>query len=400
MYDLIVVGGGAAGIFAAIQAQAFHPNLSILVLEKSAKLLSKVRISGGGRCNVTHHCFEPRKLVQHYPRGNKELISAFTQFGPADTIAWFESRGVPLKAEADGRMFPISNQSASIIDCLLTEAQKLGVEIRMRQNIEAIEKSDQGFCLKTEQDQLICQRLLLATGSSRQGYEWAKNLGHTIQTPVASLFGINISPFALADLTGVSLPDVRVKIGKKEEQRGPLLITHFGFSGPAILKLSAWQARKLAEKDYQTQVVISWLPDLSVQEIYDQLVRLKAEKSKKSLLSLNPFTFPKKLWRRFLEKAMIDPASLSQILANKELLRLANLLFADPYAMTGKTTNREEFVTCGGVLLKEVDFKTMQSKSCPGLFFAGEILDVDGVTGGFNFQNCWTTAFLVAKSLI
>ncbi len=389
MYDLIVVGGGAAGIFAAISAQAAAPEARVLLLEKSAVLLAKVRVSGGGRCNVTHNCFEPRPLTTHYPRGSKELLGPFHRFQPQDTIRWFEARGVKLKVEADGRIFPTTDCSQTIIDCLLQEAKKLGVEIRLRHRIGVLERTENCFAL----DDLRCKKLLLATGSGADGHQWAEKLGHTIQKPVPSLFTFNVPDSPLKELSGIAVESAELSLGGLT-MRGPLLITHFGFSGPAALKLSAWGARVLHEHGYKMELSINWLPDLSVEEIVDSLAALKKRAPQKQLSSENPFGLPKNLWKTLAPLDRLNDISLAQ------LRNLAQKLHADRYQVDGKTTHKEEFVTCGGVSLKEVDFKTMESKKCPGLYFAGEILDIDGVTGGFNFQNAWTTGFIAGTAAV
>lgn len=392
MYDLIVIGGGAAGIFAAIHAKT--PDSKILLLEKSAVLLSKVRISGGGRCNVTNSCLDPAQLVKNYPRGSRELLGPLHRFGPQNTIDWFESRDVALKTEADGRMFPTTDNSQTIIDCLLGEAKRLGVEIRLRARIEQISKNDYFEIALPEGKTLQTKNLLLATGSSPEGYRWAEKFGHTIQPPVPSLFTFNIPTSPLKALSGITLENVQILLpGTSFSQKGPLLITHFGFSGPAALKLSAWAARYLHEQEYRVELKVNWLPELSLEEIFHTLCKLKTEAPQKNLSSENPFNLPKNLWKALaVDKRMND--------LSKEILRsLAQKLNGDSYQVEGKTTNKEEFVTCGGVTLKEVDFKTMESKICPGLFFAGEILDIDGVTGGFNFQSAWTTGFIAGSSI-
>ena len=393
-YDLIVIGGGAAGFFAALTAKAKNPKASIAVLEKTALLLSKVRISGGGRCNVTHSCFEPKALCLNYPRGSKELVGPFHRFQPKDTIEWFESRGVLLKTEEDGRMFPITNRSQTIIDCLLSEAKQLGVEILLKQRVETIVKEENGFKILSKEGHLYqCSSLILASGSSTEGHEWAESFGHTIIPPVPSLFTFNVPTSPLKELSGLSWNPVELKIsGTSHIHEGPLLITHFGFSGPAALKLSAWGARTLFEREYRVDLIINWLPHLSQEDIFDKLFHLKKAFPYKILLAENIFGFPKNLWKAFAcEKRLND-------LSSKELHQLAEKLHADLYQVDGKTTHKEEFVTCGGVSLSEVDFKTMQSKVCPGLFFAGEILDIDGITGGFNFQNAWTTGYTAGSS--
>lgn len=384
--DFVVIGGGAAGIFAAIEAKRAHPKNSVILLEKSAVLLSKVRISGGGRCNVTHSCFDPMLLSKNYPRGGKELIGPFHRFQPRDTVEWFQSRGVKLKTENDGRMFPTTDSSETIIQCLLSEAKKLGVEIAMRQRIEHISKEGEVFLIQLQDHQIRTPALLLATGSSPQGYEWAKQLGHTIQEPIPSLFTFNVPTSPLLDLNGISL-EAQLRIGTFS-QTGPLLLTHFGFSGPAAIKLSAWAARELFAKEYRVKLIVNWLPNKKLEEIYNELVQLKTISPQKNLSNENLFGLPKNLWKRFAEDKKIKD------IPNKDLRALAEKLHGDSYQVEGKTTNKEEFVTCGGVTLSEVNFQTMESKICPGLYFAGEILDIDGVTGGFNFQNAWTTGFI------
>lgn len=395
--DVIVIGGGAAGIFAAICAKTASPAKRIVLLEKSGVLLAKVRVSGGGRCNVTHSCFDPVQLCTHYPRGGKELVGPFHHFQPRDTIAWFEARGVSLKTEIDGRMFPVTDSSETIIQCLLSAAHELGVEIYLRQPIDTIVKHPIGFDIHMkERDSIYADRLVLATGSSPAGYEWARSLGHAIQSPVPSLFTFNVPTSRLKELSGISLDHVRIQIKDTSlAQTGPLLITHFGFSGPAILKLSAWGARHCYEKNYQLEILIDWLPALSEEAIFNKLSQCKTHASHKTLSAENPFKLPKNLWACLLQDHV---ATRLADLSIKTLRTLAHQLHVDSYQVQGKTTHKEEFVTCGGVHLKEIDFKKMQSKICPGLFFAGEILDIDGVTGGFNFQNAWTTGFLAGSS--
>jgi len=390
MYDLIVVGGGAAGMFGAISAKSAHPKAKVALLEKSAHLLTKVRISGGGRCNVTHACFDPALLIQNYPRGFRELQGPFHQFQPKDTVQWFESRGVPLKAEKDGRIFPCSDSSQSIIDCLMKEASSLGVEIHLKQRIDSIAKTDTGFTVGP----FSCHALLLATGSGPDGHAWAKELGHTIQSPVPSLFTFNVPTSPLKELSGISVESAELTLpGSPLKQKGPLLITHFGFSGPAALKLSAWGARYLHEHNYKVPLAINWLPHFSLSQISAQLMEAKKKHPEKTLLTENLFELPKNLWKSLVgDDRRLNDFSL------KELEILAKRLHEDIYQVEGKTTHKEEFVTCGGVTLKEVNFKTMESKICPGLFFAGEILDIDGVTGGFNFQNAWTTGYIAGHS--
>ncbi|MBM3200936.1 MAG: NAD(P)/FAD-dependent oxidoreductase [Chlamydiae bacterium] len=375
MYDVAVIGGGAAGFFAALRAKSLRPELKVAIFEKSGALLSKVRISGGGRCNVTHHQFDPVLLSKNYPRGSKELLGLFHRFGPLDTIAWFKERGVELKTEKDGRMFPITDSSETIINALVGEAKELGVEIRLKEKITTLPEA---------------KTLILASGSSPDGYEIARSYGHTIVPTVPSLFTFNIPTSPLKELSGIAIQDVKVTIdGFSMSQRGPLLITHFGFSGPAVLKLSAWAARFLHEKGYLADVHIDWLSSIKA---YPILLNYKKEHPKKVMSTDNPFQFPKNFWKLFsMDKPWKD-------VSDKDLLILAEKLHNDVYKMEGKTTHKEEFVTAGGVMLKEVDFRTMQSKIAPHLFFAGEILDIDGVTGGFNFQNAWSTGYTAGQS--
>ncbi|QZA59236.1 NAD(P)/FAD-dependent oxidoreductase [Candidatus Rhabdochlamydia porcellionis] len=399
LYDLIILGGGASGIFAAINAKLTYPTANILLLEKNAVLLTKVRISGGGRCNVTHACFEPKQLIKNYPRGEKELLGPFHVFGPADTIKWFASKGVLFKTEADGRIFPQTDQSETIIQTLLQEAHKLSVIIKLTEHVEIIENKTSNFTIYTKKKEIYqTTNLLLATGSNSQGYRWAEQLGHTIQKPVPSLFTFNVPSSSLKDLSGVSIPSVRLQIlGTKLIQEGAILITHFGFSGPAILKLSAWGSKYLHEQNYQTQLMINWVT-LSKEEVFAKLQEAKTRFPHKTLLQENLFDLPKNLWKAFLEILDISYKQLFTEISLQHLKNLAQKLTKDCYQIEGKTLHKQEFVTCGGVTLKEVNFKTMQSKICSRLFFAGEILDIDGITGGFNFQNAWTTGYIAGKS--
>ncbi len=401
MYELIVIGGGAAGIFAAIAAKEARREARVALLEKSAVLLAKVRISGGGRCNVTHACFDPHALTQNYPRGSKELLGPFHRFQARDTMDWFESRGVKLKAEADGRIFPETNRSETIIDCLLSHAKELGIEIYLKERIQSVSKMEEGFEIQCRERKFSCRSLLLATGSSSEGYKIAEQFGHTIVNPVPSLFTFNVPSSPLKELSGISFEKVQVQIkGAPLLQTGPLLITHFGFSGPAPLKLSAWAARYLFEKEYHVDLIINWLPQFSKQEIFKQLAEIKKSSGTKKLLSENIFKFPKSFWHLFLDLLGENFKKRINEISQKDLQLLADKLHEDCYQVEGKTTHKEEFVTCGGVALKEVHFKTLESKICPHLFFAGEILDIDGVTGGFNFQNAWTTGFIAGTSSV
>lgn len=399
---IAIIGGGAAGFFGAITAKKANPRAHVILFEKSAQLLSKVKVSGGGRCNVTHSCFDPKTLVHNYPRGNKELIGPFSRFQPMDTMQWFESRGVQLKTEEDGRIFPITDDSQTIINCLLMEAQKLGVEIRLKQKLDAIEKRSDRFYLTFGLDVVFeADKLLLATGSSPQGFLWAKYFGHTIQEPVPSLFTFNVPNSPLHDLAGNSMADVQLHIKENESlfQRGPLLITHWGFSGPAALKLSAWGARYFFEKKYSFHLAVNWLPTFSKEEINQRLYSLRKTHTNRLIANEIPFEIPKGLWKRFLEINKIDGNKRLAEVSNAEFNQLAEYLNEAIYPVNGRTTYKEEFVTCGGVTLKEVDFKKMESRICKDLFFAGEILDIDGITGGFNFQNAWTTSWIAGNAM-
>lgn len=398
-FDIIIIGGGAAGFYASLSAKSAKPKSSVLLLEKSAALLSKVRVSGGGRCNVTHACFDPLQLVKNYARGGKELIGPFHRFQPRDTIEWFESRGVKLKTEADGRMFPVTDSSQTIIDCLISEAKKLKVDIRIRQSIETVQK-EEGFILTLSDDTiLMCSKLIIATGSSPQGHILAKSLGHSIQAPVPSLFTFNVPSSPLKGLEGISVEQATIQIiDSPYNQTGPLLITHWGFSGPAALKLSAWGARFLQEKNYRVSISINWVPSLTKTKVLELLRQIRSSQPSTTLLSSNPCNLPKNLWKRLLELENLDAQKRLSETSNDALNRICNRLTGDMYQVEGKTTYKEEFVTCGGVTLSEVDFKTMQSKICPGLYFAGEVLDIDAVTGGFNFQNAWTTGWIAGQS--
>lgn len=400
-FDIVVIGGGAAGFFAALSAKQANTNINVLLLEKSTHLLNKVRISGGGRCNVTHACFDPMQLIRNYPRGGKALIGPFTRFQPQDTINWFESRGVKLKIESDGRMFPVTDNSQTIIDCLLKEAKKLNVEIHTKQSVESIRKHQEKFQIILSNNDIIeCANLLLATGSNPQSYSFAKAFGHTIQEPVPSLFTFNVPTFSLKDLAGISVEQATLHIVDSNfSQTGPLLITHWGFSGPAALKLSAWGARWLHEKKYCIQLSVDWLPNLSSEETMSILKALRNEFPKQSIISRNPFQLPKNLWKRLIDFSDINNDKRLTEVSNEEWMRLCKFLKFNIYSVEGKTTHKEEFVTCGGITLNEINFKTMESRLCKGLFFAGEVLDIDAVTGGFNFQNAWTTGWIAGQAM-
>ena len=401
---IIIIGGGAAGFFAAITAAMAHSRSAITLLETGREFLTKVRISGGGRCNVTHHCFEPSQLVQYYPRGGKALRGAFSRFQPKDTVAWFKSRDVTLKTEADGRMFPITDDSATIANCLLESAKEYGVHLRPNSPVKSLQKIENQFWIELKNGEILKgDRVLIATGSNPTGYRWAKELGHQVQEPVPSLFTFNIKDPRLTDLAGIAVENVRVSLvspdKKKLEQMGPLLITHWGASGPAILKLSAWGARLLHDQNYQMPLIINWLPNYNRETLQAILLETKQSQPRKQILTVSPVEIPKRLWQSLATFIGIDSKMVWADLSKKSLNNLLIELLQGEYLIKGKGVFKEEFVTCGGVNLSEINFKTMESKKCPGLFFAGEVLDIDGVTGGFNFQSAWTTGWLAGKSI-
>jgi predicted Rossmann fold flavoprotein len=398
-YDLIVIGGGAAGFFGAINAAQRNPRLRILILEKTSKLLSKVKVSGGGRCNVTHQCNSLLELSTHYPRGQRQLKNLFHKFQATDTIAWFEAQGVTLKTEADGRMFPETDNSQTIIDCFLHAADALGIEIKLSSEVEKIERRADSFLVHTN-EQLIARKILIATGgyNKHESYHWLANLGHEIVNPIPSLFTFNDPAKEFTPLMGVAVPNGEVKIaGTKFNQSGAILITHWGLSGPAVIKLSAWAAVYLHQQNYSFTALVNWTGQ-SEKEVRTELMKLKQE-NKKIVFNAAQFELPKRLWEFICAKAGIAERKTWSELSNKQINRLVELLYACPFNIKGKTTFKEEFVTCGGVALSEIDHQTMESKKVQGLFFAGEVLDVDGETGGFNFQSAWSTAWVAAQAI-
>jgi predicted Rossmann fold flavoprotein len=400
---LVVIGGGAAGFFCAVNAAAKDSALRVLILEKSSKLLAKVRISGGGRCNVTHACFEVPTLSKRYPRGEQFVKKSFGYFNPSDTIRWFEERGVPLKVEADGRMFPTTNDSASIIDCLLREADKTGVEIRMNQEVKSLEKAGMQWRIKTSSGDLIADWVCVATGGYPKGtqFDWLRAAGHTIQEPVPSLFTFNLPGHPIRELMGVVVDPVLVKItGSKLQEKGPVLITHWGLSGPAILRLSAWGARLLAATDWQFKLLINWVPAYHEQSLLEFIRQFRNEKGALKIQNRNPFGLPQRFWEWILAEAGAGLDTKWGELPGREQNKLVKLLAAMELEIKGKTTFKEEFVTAGGISLSEVDPATMESRLQPGLYFAGEVLDVDGITGGFNFQHAWTSGWLAARNIV
>lgn len=404
-YDLIVIGGGAAGIFTAVNAARFQPSWKVLVLEKSSKLLSKVKVSGGGRCNVTHACFDKRLLAAHYPRGEKLVKQYAHHFFTTDTIQWFEERGVRLKTESDGRMFPITNDSQTIIETLLKEASKYSVEFRLNASVEAIQPKGEKFAIElADQRKIESSHCCIATGGfpKLSQYDWMKQLGHTIVTPVPSLFTFNAPGHPITKLMGISVPLGKVKItGTKMVQTGPILITHWGLSGPAILKLSAWAARELQASNYEFSIQINWLEGegWNAASLGNYLTQQRVDHPTQLLKNTKMFQLPQRLWEFFLLEAGIAMDTQFANLPKKQENKLIKLLTDMEMTIHGKTTFKEEFVTAGGVSLQEIDSQTMESKLVPHLYFAGEIMDVDGVTGGFNFQHAWASGYLAAKAM-
>lgn len=435
---LVVIGGGAAGFFCAVNAARLNPLLDVIILEKTSKVLSKVKVSGGGRCNVTHSCFSIPDMVARYPRGKNFLKKTFHQFFTTDTIQWFKERGVELKTEEDGRMFPVTDSSQTIIDCLMREINKYGIGLRMmaevknvrrkagRQPVEVVNKGQENEVgqehitgsqdTTSEQDtgedqlivelsgdrQLIADYVCIACGGYPKSsmFDWLRQLGHTIEEPVPSLFTFNMPNNPITQLMGVSVSQAQVRInGSKLAAEGPLLITHWGMSGPAILRLSAWGARDLAALNWQFAVTVNWLPNYNEQQMQEYLKEVRFDLAAQKITNRNPFGLPQRLWEYQLQQAAIKPDTRWADLPSKEQNKLAKILCAQEFAVSGKTTFKEEFVTAGGIILAEIDANTMQSKKMPGIFFAGEIIDVDGITGGFNFQHAWTSGFIAACAI-
>jgi len=401
----VIIGGGAAGFFGAIQCAAAlrkeGKNYSVTILEATNRPLTKVKISGGGRCNVTTSCLEPQKLVLNYPRGTKELLGPFSRFGPVQMIAWLKAQGVELKTEPDGRMFPATNSSQTIIDCLRGAADKLGITLEKGQIVKKITKSDESFEIHTSKAIFDADQLLLATGSMPIGHKLCEELGHSITKLVPSLFTFKSTHPIVEGLAGVSMPDVEVEIkfGKKKfMQRGPLLITHWGFSGPAVLKNSAFAAINLYDAGYKGTIQVNWLPGILKNDLSALLEKQKIEHPKKMVYNSNPTVLPKRLWTRIVKISDLEEKTWNS-LPNKKLQALAQEILMARYEIDGKGEFKEEFVTCGGVNLKEVNFKNMESKITDGLYFAGEVLNLDGITGGFNFQNAWTTSYLAGNGM-
>jgi predicted Rossmann fold flavoprotein len=398
--DIIIIGGGAAGFFAAINIAEQNPELSVAILERGKEGLQKVKISGGGRCNVTHAEFVPSELVLNYPRGEKELLGPFHTFMTGDTIAWFEARGVELKIEEDGRMFPVTNSSQTIIDCFLNEAKKNHAEVMYNHSVKSINAKEQEFSIETSHGNFSCEKLVVATGSNPKIWKLLEDLGHTIVQPVPSLFTFDIEDKRIKDIPGVVAKDVEVKvIGTDLASEGPLLITHVGMSAPAILKLSAFGAIELAMLNYNFEIEVNFIKQDS-ESCLNHLKNLKQELAKKRVINSAQFELPKRLWKQLVLASHIDETERWADVNKQQLDALASQLTQAVFHVTGKSTFKEEFVTAGGVDLKEVNFKTFESKRIPNLYFAGEVINVDAVTGGFNFQNAWTGAYIVAKAIL
>jgi predicted Rossmann fold flavoprotein len=397
---IAIIGAGAAGCFAAANIPSGH---EVVVFEKASKAMQKVKVSGGGRCNVTHACYDIPELVKRYPRGTSLLKRSLYQFGPQDTIDWFEKRGVAIKEEADGRMFPTTDDSQTIIDCIWAAMMRSNVQVRFGKGVKTVLRTEQGWELVFDDTSTYqCDKVLLASGSIQkpEQWSWLTSLGHTIQPPAPSLFTFNLPDNPITQLMGVSVPDVTVKLaGIKGTQSGPILITHWGLSGPAILKTSAWAARALQEKKYECTVLINWLKDVSESDLRAEFQELRQSQGKSLVGGKNPFGLPKRLWEFMLQRSGVSEQVRWGELTSTAQQKLLTSLVADAYQMKGKTTFKEEFVTCGGVTTSEINAQTMESRIAPGLFFAGEAMDVDGITGGYNFQHAWSSGWIAAKNM-
>ena len=400
MNNVVIIGGGAAGYFTAINAKENNPELDIIILEKGKDVLQKVKISGGGRCNVTHACFEPKELVKFYPRGEKELLGPFHQFMTGDTFEWFDNRGVPLKIEDDNRVFPEANTSQAIIDCFQKLVEKLKIKVFTNHGVNSVSRQENKWIINTKSQVFEADKLVIAAGSSKKVWQLCESLDHAIIAPVPSLFTFNINDKRLLDLLGTSVPNATVKISNtKLEASGPLLITHWGMSGPAVLKLSAFGARILADKNYQYNVEVNWLSRPTA-KVLNVLLNLKKKEPRKTVILKSPFTeISKRLWERFVVASEIKSTQNWADLNNYQLENLANQLTKGIFNANGRTTFKDEFVTAGGIDLKEINFKRFESKKHKNLFFVGEVLNIDAVTGGFNFQNAWTGGYICANAL-
>ncbi|MDO7599827.1 MAG: NAD(P)/FAD-dependent oxidoreductase [Flavobacteriales bacterium] len=398
---IAIIGGGAAGFFAALSVKEHHLDHQVILFEKTSKVLSKVKVSGGGRCNVTHDCSDIPTLCEAYPRGGKKLKSLFYQFSTTDTVAWFESRGIPLKTEKDGRMFPVSNDSQSIIDCLIGEMTRLKITLQLGQTIKQMEQEATGWKLNfKDQPSQRFDSVIIATGGSPKikGFDWLKNLGHNIISPIPSLFTFNMPSEAIKELMGLVVENTRIKIkDSKINTQGPLLITHWGMSGPAILKASAFGARELSDRGYEFKIQVNWVNETNTELLFEQLQEFSTLHPQKGIGNQKAFTLPNRLWNFLLEKIDISTDKKWNEVGKKKFRQLATILTQDNYQVSGKTTFKEEFVTCGGIDLNEINLKTMQSKKAKNLYFAGEVIDVDAITGGYNFQAAWSGGYIAGK---
>lgn len=397
-YDLIAIGGGAGGFFTSILFKESFPAARVLILEKSQRVLQKVKISGGGRCNVTHGCFDPVDMITNYPRGEKELQGPFTRFLCGDMMAWLGDHGVETKIEEDGRVFPVSNRSRDIIDCFLERCKALQIDVRTSSNVTGIERIKKNWQILLKSGNLTTRFVMVATGSSHSAWNWISKLSHHIIPPVPSLFTFNISSKLITDLPGLSMPNAFIRIlGTKFSASGPLLITHWGLSGPAILKLSAWAARELNEVNYKFEIAVNWV-NSGVEEVQNEILKYKSENGDKSLSRRPLFNVPKRLWFNMTASIRVAEKNYAD-LSNREVSGLAEILCNTTLRVKGKSTFKEEFVTCGGIDRREIDFRTMESKINPGLYFAGEVIDIDAITGGFNFQAAWTESYVAAQAI-
>lgn len=400
---IIVIGGGAAGFFGAITAAETFPGATVAILEKNRTVLNKVRISGGGRCNVTHACFDNRQLIKNYPRGEKLLRPLLNQFDATATVRWFEDKGVVLKTEADGRMFPSTNTSETIVDCLTRTAHRLGISVRTSCGVSRLQATGNGWAIELlSGETLTADRVLIATGGYPQesAYGWLPQQTEALISPVPSLFTFNVPDSPYLSLAGVAVSDAKVYVvGTKQEQRGPVLVTHWGFSGPAVLRLSAWAARDLANVDYRFMLRINWVPTHTENDLRIALQDFRQQHGRKQVVSQNPFKLPSRLWEALAAESGILENQRWADLPAKSLNRLIERLTNSQFQVAGKSTFKDEFVTCGGIALGSINPQTLESKQQPGLFFAGEVLDVDGITGGFNFQNAWTTGYIAGKHI-
>lgn len=397
---IAIIGAGAAGCFAAANIPEGH---EVVIFEKTGKSLQKVKVSGGGRCNVTHACYDVTELIEKYPRGKQLLRKTLYQFSPKHIIEWFQDRGVPIKEEPDGRMFPITDSSQTIIDCIMHELQRKKINIQYHKAVEKIERNDNQLTIQfADETSFEADKILIACGGYPKAnqYQWLVELGHSIEQPVPSLFTFNLPKNPITELMGVVIPDVSIKIsGTKTVERGPLLITHWGLSGPAVLRTSAWSARELSKLDYHFFILVNWLGDITEKALREQLTSIRQSIGKQLVIHKNPFDLPKRFWEYIVWKNEISDDIKWGDLPSTQQNKLVESLIHDRYKITGKTTFKEEFVTCGGIKLSEVNPQTMESRIVPGLYFAGEILDVDGITGGFNFQHAWASGYIFAKGM-